>query len=400
MPENNINTQKDGKLSGVLVFMLLLVLIIGIAGLVYLKSQNFDFKSVNIQDIVKNNFKLSMSKAEAPKATVIPCDEKQKYAFTAYRDILIKCTSDNVTGIDRNGNELWSIPIAMSNPRVKQSDNDLLVYDLGGRDIVVINDKSAKWSKKFDNNIINADISESGHVSVVQELKGYKGSVTVFNLQGNEFFTSTYADNYVLKAIVSPQGKYVAVHSVDVSGIQASSFIELKDMLGKSLSGRVLQTGEVFPAVHFIKDEILVAVNDASIICVDKNSKDQKEKWRQEYKNRVVYSSQVAGKYLFAAVSGEEKAGMFNGASTEIKVLTADGKQTAQYVINDKVLNISAYGDVAAVNTGREVYFINTRGKLTGKYTSKVDVGEVHFFNKGEIAAVSKSNVVITKIGQ
>lgn len=398
LPEDNVRTGNKGKISSVLVFILLLIMIIGIAALVYLKSQNFDFKSINIQDVFKEGIQLKMQEEAKPKETEIPSADKEKHAFTTYKDVLIKCTSDNVRGIDKSGNELWSISIAMSNPKVKKSDNDLLVYDLGGRDVMVINGKTVKWSKKIGNNIINADISKSGHVSVIHELKGYKGAVVVFNLQGNEFFTRSYADNFVFKAAVSPGGKYVVVNSLDTSGAQASSFIEFMDMLGTKLAGRVLEEEKVFPLIQFIREDILAAVNESSIICFDRSSKEQKEKWKKEYKDRVVYSSGTAsGKYLFAAVSGEDRQGVFNTSSTDIKILNAEGKETAQYTVRGKVLNISVNGDIAAVNAGREIFFINTRGKLVGKYTSKVDVSEVHFFNKQEIVVVSKSNVVITK---
>ncbi|MCX7711739.1 MAG: DUF5711 family protein [Clostridia bacterium] len=398
--EEDVKVGSTGGKSNVIVFFLLLLLIAGVAFLVYLKSQNFDFKSVRIQDIFKNSFHIKAHQETKQKDTVIPCDEKEKYAFTTYKDNLIKCTRDTVTGIDKSGNELWSVPISMSNPKVKKSSADLLVYDLGGREVVIINGKSVKWNKKLDNNIINADISESGYVSIVQELKGYKAAVSVFNLQGNEFFTRSDADNFVLGAQVSPNGKYVAVHMLDMSGGVAGTSISFMNMLGTPFAARVPKNGEVFPSLWYLKEDLLVGINDSSVFCMDRTSKEQKEKWKQEFKDRIVYSSAASSGKLFIAVSGGEKAGLFNGASTEIKVLNADGKQAAQFLLHDKVINLKAYGDVAAVNAGREVYLINSRGKLVGKYTSKMDVNEVHFFNKQELAVVSKNNVVITKIEQ
>ena len=51
-----------------------------------------------------------------------------------------------------------------------------------------------------------------------------------------------------------------------------------------------------------------------------------------------------------------------------------------------------------AINTGREVYFINSKADLILKYNSLSDVLQVYFFSKDEAAIVTRNSVDIIKI--
>ena len=397
-PEMRAEKGKPTRKLNVLMFFLLVFTMVGVAFLVYLKSQNIDIKNVNVKELVSDGFRDKLVNTEKKEFVEIDYDEKENCAFNTYKDTLIQCTKDHIKAFNREGKELWSLTLSMNKPRIKRSGGDLLVYDVEGKELYVLSGKDIKWDKKLDNAIISADISESGHVSVAQETKGYKGMLTVYNLQGNEFFTRTVAKNFLLGSKVSPSGKTVLLNTIDTSGIKAGTGIEFTDMFGKSLAAKTLREEELYPNLWFLKDELVIAVNESGIICVDGAGN---EKWKQEFTNRKVYSAGIIpGKYVIAAVGRENNQGVLGGAETDVIILNSEGKQTEAYEIQDRVLNIETYSDLAAVNTGREIYFINTRGKLVGKYTSKADVVEVHFFNRQQAAVVTKTNVVIAEIQQ
>jgi len=62
------------------------------------------------------------------------------------------------------------------------------------------------------------------------------------------------------------------------------------------------------------------------------------------------------------------------------------------------VSNIAAYKDIAAVNTGREVYFIDSKGNLISIYNTISDIKEVHFLNRNEAVLITLNSIYIIKI--
>jgi len=165
-------------------------------------------------------------------------------------------------------------------------------------------------------------------------------------------------------------------------------------MLGNPFAARIPKQNLLFPSVWYLNDDSVFAVGDSHVVYFNKN---REEKWEKEF--NTVYSSGIAlGKYLVIAADSEKKAGAVGKRLTDIRVLNTGGQQVASYSIGDKVENIETCSDVIAVNTGREVYFINTKGKLIKKISSKSDVQYVRFFNKGEAAIIAKGILMITKL--
>lgn len=401
LPEEKPNTGQAVKPSSIAAFFLLLLVVLGLAAFVYLKSQNVDLKNINLRELINSSLGApaksgkSESGLSEDKPSVIGYDLKEHPSFALYRDLLIKCTNDYIRALDKNGEEQWAVQISISSPIIKTNGVDLLVADKGGKDIYLIVGKEVKWRKKLDFNIINADIGESGYISVVHEAKGYKGAVSVYGIEGNKFFTRYIGENFPISAKAAPSGKFVIINDVDASGISTNTNIEFVDMQGKPFA-KIVKQG-ILPYMAFLNGEALMAAGDSSVILFDKNGN---EKWTQDYKKAKIYSVDVVlGKYAVIAADVEAKAGAAGNQSVEVRIVNSDGKQVSTYAPGDGVVNIAAYGNVIAVNTGREVHFINTKGKLIKKCESKSDIISVRFLSKQEAAVFNKGNILIVKLG-
>lgn len=395
-PEGKKNPGPANRLISLAAFLMLVMLMLLISYLVYLKSNNIDIKTVSINEMLKGNIFLKNEEKEE-EAVQIQYNPKDHPVFSVYKGYIVKCISDSIKFLDKDGQEVWSKTLPVANPIIKTNGVELLVTGSGSKDVYLIKDKEIKWSNKLDNNVINADISESGHVVVVHETKGYKGAVTVFNLQGGPFFTRNIAEGFVVSAKVSPKAKLVLINTLETGGVKANSGITMTDMLGNPTVDKILVEDTVFPVTWFLDDEAAVAVSDSRVVCW---SKDGKLKWEKQFDGEDILSSVVAGgKNMIIAASSEGKNGLIGTASTKIFEITHEGKQTEIYSVEDVVKNIEARDDIIAVNTGREVHFISLKGKLLGKYSSKIDINEVKFFSKKEAVVITKSSVEVINIG-
>lgn len=396
LSEGNSNTGQGNKKLSIIMFILLLLVIVGVAFFVYLKSQNIDIRNINLKQPASGNiFSGSQDDKQAPSLE-IKFDPKVKTAFTVYRDYLIECTTESIKALDIRGERQWEIPITINSPFIRATPSELLVTDIGGKDIYVISGNRIKWKARVDSRIINADISESGYVTVIKEEKGYKGVVKVFDPKGNEIVTIGREGSYIISAKVSPSGNRICLNRLDTSGVNADSILEFTDISGRSIAAKLIQEDAIFPSIWYMDKDFLLAVGDSVAVCFDM---DRNEKWKQDYTGKKVYSSKVSlGKYAVIAAGSGNITGIAGDGHSEVSVFNSKGQKAGSYKLDDEVLNIETYSDMIAVNTGKEVHFINTRGKLLGKYTSKGDVSYVCFFDKQEAAVIMKNSVVIIKI--
>jgi hypothetical protein len=389
--EEKTEKQSAASKTNVILFILLLIAVLGVAFLVYLKSTDVDISKISIKELLNGRLPVDSGEKEMQQAVEFVYDAKEQPAFCTYRDYLIKCTADRIRWIDKNGKDIKSLPISMNKPVAKVAGSLLLVYDMGGRDISVFIDRDVSWSRRLENNIVNADINDEGYVAVVHQTKGYKAGITVFNPQGMERLERMVAENFVLSAKVLPSSRQFIINRVDTSEVNANSDLEWNDFHSNKPYGDVPLKNAIFPGVWCLKDGTVAAVNNTTIVCF---GKDLKEKWRQEY--TAIYSSCVVmGKYLaVAAATGD---GLLGSSKTEVMLFNTKGKKISGYTLEGAVEGLDIAGDLLAVNAGREIHFINTKGKLQGKYQSKAVAERIFLYNKNEAAVVTKGKVIIIR---
>lgn len=389
--EDNQKVEGYSKKTRVFLFCVLLVIILGISGYSYLNSRGIDFKNISMEEIVSEF--LFRDKANAQKPLVIEYAVQEHPVFDVYNGQIIKCTDEGITALDKEGKEEWKITVALNKPLIKKAGQYLLIADIGGRNIIVINKSNVKWKTQTDNSIINGDISPDGYVSVVQELPGYKARISVFDPYGGEIFYRSIAENFILSAQVSPEGEQVLINSIDTSGTNAASAFEYLDMMGSPFSVNMPKENKIFPFVWYFKNNSHLAVNDSMIVFFDK---DRNRKWEKEF-DKILSSEILEDKYV-AVASVLNKQLSFNSGKADLQIFDTDGNKISEYIVDDEIKNISAYSDILAINTGREAFFINSRGKLLGQFSSRADISQVCFFNKIEAALITKTNISIIKV--
>ncbi|RCX20931.1 hypothetical protein DFR58_101133 [Anaerobacterium chartisolvens] len=368
-----------------LAFVLLVVVVMGIALLVYLKNQNVDIRSLNVGELISEVFYKDKGKEAERIIADIKYDSKERPVFKVYRDYIIKCTTDRIICLSKEGKEQWTRSVSAANPIIRTAGQYLLVADLGGRNIYMLNGSDIKWSERTDGNIINADINEKGYVSVVRDMKGYKSAVQIFDPHGNWIFIRPSSENFILSARVLPRGNGVVINEIDSSAVAANSNIVFADMKGNQLAA-IKYDNLIFPNVWCFNDGSALAVSDSGIFFSDG---ENNKKWTLEYE-RVYSSNVISGKSAVVAV---REAG-----GSSVKILDSEGQMTAEYKLESDAVNLETFGSIISVNTGREVLFINTKGELAGKYKSASDIRYVCFFNKQEAAVITKDGVIVTEI--
>lgn len=217
-------------------------------------------KKLTIAAVLALSIALTGCTAEKPiESFYIGTGAHQCYA--AIGDSLMTATTTSVRVFDAKGEAVLDKSCNFKYPTMSENADNAVVYDIGGTKLVYL-DGSALDAK---NNIISADLSQSGHLALCTEEAGYKGSVTVYSADKTEVYKWLSADNWVVKAAVSPEGTRLAVL---VSG-ENGSIVKFFKLDSTDEQGSFAADQAVFNDICWLGERVCCIASDRLYFCSD-----------------------------------------------------------------------------------------------------------------------------------
>lgn len=368
-------------------FLVLVTVVVVLAVLVYMNYRGIDYTELSLQQMMEQIFTNSAESRQGITAE-IGYDIKNEIILGTSRDTIIKYLNDTVIGLDNEGGKLWEFSFTGTNPVAATADTYIAVADINGKKILVIKGKSKKWEIETDEPILNISINKDGYTATVHESGGCRGAITIYDPSGNVIFTKTYAERYVLNAQVSSDNREVLINTVDITGARAFSSLEITDLYGSFKAGIAAQEQSLFPYIGFMSEGRIAAADEEHLVLLNR---DGSENWNFKYK-RVHSTVVVQGEYFAAAVSVQGSKKIF------IEVWDENGRHAVSDPLNE-VVNIRNYDDIIAVNTGREVLFMDPECEILGKYSPTADILDVQFLNRIEAVVITRESIHIFNVG-
>jgi hypothetical protein len=377
------------------LFILLFFIIIGIALLVFINTGNIDIKNLSIGEIAQKIVSTGLQDVQPGSLIEIQYDRSTHPRFCIYKDRVVVCTNDSIKAYDKNGSLSWQKSISTVNPLIFTNGSNLLVADKGGRNIYVFYGNEIKWEQRLDGLIQNAHINRSGYVTVVHEKEGYKGCVKIYDSRGVELITRLVAENHILSSYLSPSSKYYLINSINTGDYHVTSKLEFIEMYANEPFAAIAGENDIISVIRYLEDDSFIAVSDNRVVYYS----SKREKVFEFSMDAISGTGVLNDKYIVVSGSMEKSSTGLENSDSTIVIFEKNGRQKLEYPLKNKIYNIKTYSDIVAINTGREVFFIDVNGNAAGKFGSKTDIMDVHFFNKKEICVITEDKLYITAIG-
>ena len=217
-------------------------------------------KKLTIVAVLALSIALTGCTAEKPiESFYIGTGAHQCYA--AVGDSLMTATTTSVRVFDAKGEAVLDKSCNFKYPTMSENADNAVVYDIGGTNVVYL-DGSELNAK---NNIISVNLSQSGHLALCTEEAGYKGSVTVYSADKTEVYKWLSADNWVVKAAVSPEGTRLAVL---VSG-ENGSIVKFFKLDSTDEQGSFAADQAVFNDICWLGERVCCIASDRLYFCSD-----------------------------------------------------------------------------------------------------------------------------------
>jgi len=287
-------------------------------------------------------------------------------------------TDTGVLSYNSAGKEIYNRQHSFSNPALEVSGGRALIFDRGGKEISMETSGKTLFKRKFENNILNAAISENGNYAVVTESAGYEAAMYVYDRDNAPTpFTWFSYDNYVVALGISPDGKKAAVAGIRAEEGDIISTVFVFDFTQKNPIAQFDYPDTIFVSVRFKDNSTICAVGDnlCSLIDIHDSSKKHRD---YSYGDAQLYSfdnTAAGGTVLYISGYQDFKPG-------QIILLGNDGEQKAEINLPEKAnrLALGSKGEIIAL-TNSVVTRYGADGKQDG--SQQLDSAQVNILALG-----------------
>lgn len=339
--------KKPNILVRLLAFLVTLALVFGAVTLVVYRDRlNFD--------VIRRYFTYrSLERNDSGQAESFAHEGSTRDIFVSAGENLLVCSTTGVRLFSGSGTQYANEQIVMEQPVAMAAGEWSLAYDAGGKSLYLFQDKEKVFSLGADSGktILSARVNENGWLAVVTQAASYKGSVTVYNPQQQPVIQLNRSSGFVMDALVTEDGKYLATVTVSQSGASFSSSLDLYRLdrteeetepdVSASLDGSViLDLREQNGALWALGDTGVFAVSLA-----EKNLGERKGAY--SYPDQYLKEFSLEGDGYAALLLGKYRA----GTQAQLVVTDESGGVTGTLDIGEQVLSLSAAGRYIAVLT-------------------------------------------------
>ncbi len=269
------------------------------------------------------------------------CGTENKFAILG--KYLAYASNKEVAVYDYNGALLFQTDIRMDTPALDIGTNAAVVYDIGGSDLLVFNEKGEKLSLQNADGLAfySASLNRSDWLAVTGQKKSQKGCVCVYNANMDKVFEFDSSTRFVTGAYVTEDCKYMVAQTLgEKDGGFVSEMVVYRLDSEEQYAEFALEDAMVLE-IGSINGQTLCVAEDRAVIATAGGKITATYNYAMPYLRE--YSCDGDG---FAALAMNRHRA---GTSGKLVTLGADGETIAELDLDEEVLDLSAAGRYLAV---------------------------------------------------
>lgn len=317
-------------------FLVTAALLVGGVALVVYRDE------INLDNLRRFLAYRTLEKTEGGQAEEFRYTGDESNSFATLGNSLLVCSKTSIQLFSQSGALYVEKNVSMSNPVVSVGGGKAVVYDVGGERLYVFADRQEVFSLT-GRRILSARMSEAGTLTVITQGSGYKGVVTVYDAGFQEAYTVNISSSFVMDAITSSSGRWLAVVALGQNGAAFESSLRIydtRDSTGEPAAICGLGSDMVLD-LRWDDDGIWVQLEHGVTLVGEDGV--QKAAWSSGSLYLKEFS--LGGDGFAALFMGRYRSGNLG----ELILVDETGTQTAGLNIQDEVLSISAAGRYVGV---------------------------------------------------
>lgn len=353
-----------------------------IAALVLFLLKNY--RNLRIEKLLQTIADLTGGVAE--EAEVLSFAPDAGNTFDSYLEGLAVFCPTGLTIIGPTGNELQSLQYNVSHPAMKSAGDYLLTYDIGGKNVLYMQDGSVLKNEAYSSLIFTADLNSSGWHLIASEESGSKATASVFNGEMAKVYQWESRERYVSAAALSEDNERMAFGGFRQDQARIVSSVLLLRFDSEEPYGVYDIPDVLILDMRFLSDGSLAVLTENSVLILDK---DGMERGRYEYGGRQLKNYSFDGEgFLMVRLS---KSGI--GESSQVLLLDYNAAVLGEIALNN-ILSADCNGKHAGVLTTDRLIVYNS--SMEEQFTSPVTAGSKRILMREDGAALVLSSTEAT----
>lgn len=298
-------------------------------------------------------------------------------------NVYLVLSETNIEVFNNSGKTVLSSQHGFLQPVLKSSDVRFLVYDQGGKDLKLFNNNGTLLSKKYDNEIITANLSKNGTYAVATRADGYQSQIVVTDKNENKIFEWYCADETINSVALSENGKTLILSALKVKNGAFKTKVY------------VLNYNSAEPIYSFEYDDVVMSIetsgsNKAVLAFGDKlefiNLKNgQKTASTSNYKINLF---KRFGSYILTCSSLAA-----NKNEIEVSIYKFDGRLISSFKFRAEIEDASYYRGKFYILSDSSLYQLSDEGKILMSSECSFDTKKIIPSSSDSVIGISYSKI-------
>lgn len=380
-PSKDINTKKAkrknpgaGLTLAVLVFGLLLI---GSVVLIFMVSGKID------------SMKGADSQIKLAAQGGFNCEYSEAQKLYPYGEGVIKVTNERIAYLTLSGTEIYTVPVAYTNPQCSVYGDYAVVFDLNGYSFTVMSRDKALYTTPTKNQIKAITMSRKGYVALITGSDESNGDVVLYDENGKaQYQWSSYNSGFPVSCTFNADSTKLAVSTVNTGGAvivpyirvfsigKGTSSLEMADSAMYTFEGNVM-----FMSMFYVGDKLYAFTGNSMFEVVDGKLT------QLNYDFSAIGYINLVDEKLFVTYS--------DGVSQLNKLAILSGSDTLVYNsdIGTKISSVAGTGKLYAISVDRRIFVFDSTGAILNDFSVDEDVIRVNFIAGNKLCVVSASGV-------
>ena len=304
-----------------------------------------------------------------------PMDSALSSTYFEMNHNVLRCGTEGAALLDRDQKTLFELSYHMSKPQAVVCADVAAIYDEGGADIIVCNERGQIGEITTEMPVIKADIAAQGAVVTLQS-DGSTDWIRYYSKEGDELLairTSMTEPGYPMDFAISRDGMLLSVSYLSYQNGSLQSLVRFYQFgtFGQNqMDNQVAEfemEGAVVPQVEYLDETTAVAFREDGFVIYRGDARPERVK--EVHVTEEIESVFFSGRNIGMIVRADAGADMFR-----LRVYNADGSALCDEGISFVYDNVEFSGNQVTLYKDNQicVYDVNGNRKYEGEYDGEV----------------------------
>ncbi|GFI71426.1 hypothetical protein IMSAG250_00625 [Clostridiales bacterium] len=342
----NAKTKKKMKLLWILIAAIVAVIVV-------LKVCEVDFPKLFSFSKEDSGYSVSVDDAGFP----YKIDTGENTVLSVVGNKIAVLSSSSYTVIDSSSaEELINDEHRYANPILKTSGGYSVIFDQGSTSYRLDSQKENIYENSTEDEILCADVSDTGAVAVATALGNQKSRVQVFSKSFSEKMNYEIKGGYITSVAIDDRGKSVAFVVMSSENAEIKSTLYTMNINDAEPKAHIDYNGSAVLDIHFVSSALYVVGSD--FVSVVSSLEKESVVYEKGSINTLAYCYNPAD-YLIIAYSAYTGA-----ANSKLAYVKQNGKIKTTVEIDGVIKDVSASGnEMSALTSNEAVSYRLSNGK-------------------------------------